>query len=133
LLLKLDEVVDNGLDLDRYLSRIGPLGRDIMQTECDGVRIMQTAASKGLTAGATIIAAAAEGIIPRPGEDLSEERRLMYVAMTRAKEHLYCTWTRSRQGLTTHARATPSGVRQLTNFLMGGPVRSQDGARSLRN
>ena len=133
LLLKLDDVVDDGLDLDRYLSRIGPLGRDIMQTECDGVRIMRTAASKGLTVDATIIAAAGEGIIPRPGEDLSEERRLMYVAMTRAKEHLYCTWTRSRQGMAGRGRTAPGGVRQLTNFLMGGPVRSQDGVRSLRD
>lgn len=133
LLLKLDEVVDDALDLDRYVSQIGPLGRDLMLTECDGVRIMQMATSKGLTVDATIIAAVGDGIIPRPGEDLSEEHRLMYVAMTRAKEHLYCTWARSKQGSAGRTRAGPGGLRQLTNFLLGGPVRSQDGARSLRN
>lgn len=89
--------------------------------------------TKGLTVDATIIAAAEEGIIPRPGDDLSEERRLMYVAMTRAKEHLYCTWALRRQGPTAHAGAAPGGLRQLTNFLMGGPVRSQDGAAFLRD
>jgi superfamily I DNA/RNA helicase len=102
-----------------------------MQTESDGVRIMRMMTSKGLTVEATIIAAAEDGIVPRPEEDASEERRLMYVAMTRAKKHLYCTWARTRQGPTARAGAAPGGLRQITNFLMGGPVQSQDGAAFL--
>ncbi len=132
LLLKLDGVMEGGLDLGRYVSQIGPLGKDLMQTECEGVRIMGMANSKGLTVDATIIAAVEEGIIPRPDQDVSEERRLMYVAMTRAKTHLYCTWARVRRGPTARVGAAPGGMRRVTNFLVGGPVQSQNGTAFLQ-
>jgi superfamily I DNA/RNA helicase len=67
--------------------------------------------SKGLTVEATIIAGSEDGVIPRPDTDLSEERRLMYVAMTRPKKYLYCTWAQRRHGPT--ARAGDPRVRAL--------------------
>jgi superfamily I DNA/RNA helicase len=39
--------------------------------------------SKGLTVRATVVASVEDGIIPRPDADAAEERRLLYVAMTR--------------------------------------------------
>jgi DNA helicase-2/ATP-dependent DNA helicase PcrA len=130
LLQKLDIIVEEGRqDLSRYIGLIGPLGRDLMQNECDGVRIMTMASSKGLTVEATIIAAAEDGVIPRPSADPSEERRLMYVAMTRAKKYLYCTWAQRRRGPTARAgEARVQALRQTSSFLAGGPVRSQDGS-----
>ena len=89
-------------------------------------------ASKGLTVRAAIIAAAEEGVVPRPDCDLGEERRLLYVAMTRAKEFLYCTWARRRRGPTARAGASRVGtMRRHSTFLDGGPVRSEDGATYL--
>lgn len=128
LLLALDELVEPEIELGRYLGQIGPVGKDLAQTESQGVRIMSMAASKGLTVQAAILAGLEEGILPRPDADLSEERRLLYVAMTRAKKFLFCTWARRRQGPTARAgqgrviqRRTPSP------FLRGGPMNSEDG------
>jgi DNA helicase-2/ATP-dependent DNA helicase PcrA len=133
LLLKLDTIAEERQDLSRYIGLIGPLGHDLMQTECDGVRIMTMTSSKGLTVEATIIAGAEDGIIPRPDADLAEERRLMYVAMTRAKKHLYCTWAQRRHGPTARAgEARVRALRQTSSFLAGGPVRSQAGSAFIR-
>jgi DNA helicase-2/ATP-dependent DNA helicase PcrA len=133
LVLKMDTLVEERQDLSRYIGLIGPLGHDLMQTDCDGVRIMTMTSSKGLTVEATIIAGAEDGVIPRPDANLSEERRLMYVAMTRAKKYLYCTWAQRRHGPT--ARAGEARVRalwQTSSFLAGGRVRSQAGPAFIR-
>jgi superfamily I DNA/RNA helicase len=82
---------------------------------------------------ATIVIGLEEGIVPRPDGDLGEERRLLYVAMTRAKEFLYCTWARRRLGPTARAGAPRIQARRnFTSFLRGGPVESQDGQEYLR-
>jgi DNA helicase-2/ATP-dependent DNA helicase PcrA len=95
---------------------------------------MTMTASKGLTVEATIIAAAEDGVIPRPDANVSEERRLMYVAMTRAKKHLYCTWAQRRQGPTARAgEGRVRAFRQVSNFLAGGPVRSRMVPDSFKN
>lgn len=60
------------------------------------IRIMSLHKSKGLTSRVTIIVNCIEGLIPRREKDnsqksqdlLQEQRRLFYVAMTRAKEYL---------------------------------------------
>ncbi len=75
----------------RFLSQITPLGKDHAIAESEGIRIMTMNDAKGLTVRATIMAGLEEGIIPRPDGDLQEERRLLYVAMTRAKEYLFGT------------------------------------------
>ncbi|MFI5314765.1 MAG: 3'-5' exonuclease [Myxococcota bacterium] len=59
--------------------------------------------SKGLTVRATIIAGLDANVLPREGEDQGEARRLLYVAMTRSKEHLFVTFTKKRTGPTARA------------------------------
>jgi DNA helicase-2/ATP-dependent DNA helicase PcrA len=132
LLSALDGMVDPGLDLGRFLSQIMPLGKDRAIAESKGVRIMTMIGSKGLTVRATIVAGLDHGIMPRPDADPNEERRLLYVAMTRAKEFLFLTWAGRRVGPT--ARAGGQNVRdwrQHCRFLNGGPVRSQLGRQYL--
>ena len=92
------------------------------------------AAAKGLTVRATILAALEEGVVPRPKADLAEERRLLYVAMTRAREFGYGTWARRRTGPTARA-GTPrvQERRSHSHFLNGGPVQSQDGDAYLKS
>lgn len=70
---------------------VTPLGKDRALAESRGVRIMTMIGSKGLTVRATIIVGLDDGIVPRPDQDLGEERRLLYVAMTRAKDFLFGT------------------------------------------
>ena len=133
LLAALDGLVDGDQDLGRYLSQIAPLGKDRALAESRGVRIMTMIGSKGLTVRATIVAGLDDGIVPRPDADLNEERRLLYVAMTRAKEFLFGTWAGRRAGPTARAGGQNAGdFRQHSHFFDGGPVRSQGGEIYLR-
>ncbi|PKL38158.1 MAG: hypothetical protein CVV44_13400 [Spirochaetae bacterium HGW-Spirochaetae-1] len=53
------------------------------------VRFLTMHASKGLEFKTVIIAGIADAIIPDKSAYLEEERRLFYVALTRARDHLY--------------------------------------------
>lgn len=97
LLHALDGLVELDLGFGRFLSQVTPVAKDIALAESEGVRIMTMGGSKGLTVRATIVVGVEEGIVPRPDGDLQEERRLLYVAMTRAREYLFCTWARRRR------------------------------------
>ena len=93
---------------------------------------MTMVGSKGLTVRATIIAGVEDSIVPMPNADVAEERRLLYVAMTRAKEFLFCTWAGQRGGPTARVgRARVRVRRQHSHFFLGGPVHSQDGVTYL--
>jgi DNA helicase II / ATP-dependent DNA helicase PcrA len=128
LLAQIDARVEPVDDLGRYLGQIAPIAKDIALEKSDNVRIMTLAGSKGLTVKATIIAGLETGFIPMDDCDLAEERRLLFVGMTRAEEFLYGTWARRRRGPTARmGRAQVQDRRQLSNLIGGGPVESQDG------
>lgn len=128
LLCAIDDLAETDEEFGRYLSQITPLGRDRALAESQGVRIMTMNGAKGLTVRAAIVVGLEEGIVPRPDGDLGEERRLLYVAMTRAKEYLFGTWARRRRGPTARAGAPRVHMRRRhCSFLDGGPVQSQDG------
>ncbi|MCK4466997.1 MAG: ATP-binding domain-containing protein, partial [Desulfobacterales bacterium] len=74
---------------------------DIYDSRAEKVALMTMHAAKGLEFPVVFIAGCEKGFIPfiRPGEeliDLDEERRLFYVAMTRARERLYLTMAKKR-------------------------------------
>ena len=89
------------LGLDDYLQSIS-LSSDFEETDMnkDSVKLMTIHAAKGLEFPYVFVAGMAEGLLPleRDGycEDIEEERRLMYVAMTRAKEKLFLTYPAER-------------------------------------
>lgn len=67
----------------------------------DAVQLMTVHAAKGLEFDAVFITGAEEGLFPHENSlleaaGLEEERRLMYVAITRARERLYLTLAQSR-------------------------------------
>ena len=67
----------------------------------DRITLMTVHAVKGLEFPYVFIAGLEEGIFPHrnslnSNEELEEERRLMYVAITRAKEKLYLSWAKKR-------------------------------------
>jgi superfamily I DNA/RNA helicase len=131
---ELDTVVEADSDLPRFLGQIGLLGSDLAAASAGGVRFMSMTKSKGLTVDATVVIACEDNVVPRPDCSLDEERRLLFVAMTRSRRFLYCTWARRRTGPT--ARAGLPRVqerRSVSSFLVGGPVQSQDGTRHLRD
>jgi superfamily I DNA/RNA helicase len=138
LLHDLDDLVGQDLELGNYLSQITPLGRDLAIAESSGVRIMTMNSSKGLTVRATIIAGVEDGLVPRRDHELSEERRLLYVAMTRAKEFLFATWARTRSGPTARSGGKVKiGLmrdrRRPSSFFEAGPIKSQDGKKYLKS
>jgi DNA helicase II / ATP-dependent DNA helicase PcrA len=133
LLIALDGLSEPQHGLGRYLSQIAPLGKDRAQAESKGVRIMTMGGAKGLTVQATIVMALEDGIVPRHDCELGEERRLLYVAMTRARTYLFASWARRRRGQTAWSgKARVGQFRKFSHFLDGGPVRSQDGPTFLR-
>ena len=74
---------------------------DKYDENADAVVLMTIHAAKGLEFPVVFIAGTEDGLFPsvqNMGEEaeMSEERRLMYVALTRAKEKLYITHAKSR-------------------------------------
>jgi DNA helicase II / ATP-dependent DNA helicase PcrA len=133
LFLSVDDVVEEGTTLGRYMGLVQPLAKDQLQSRAGGVRFMSMTSSKGLTVTATIVGGAEDGLIPRPDADIAEERRLMYVAMTRARRYQYVTWATRRTGPTARAgRPVVQERRQVSRFLAHGPVPSQDGELFLK-
>lgn len=134
LLGKLDALARDEADLARFVSQIYPLTKDLAATQdMDAVRLMTIASSKGLTARACIMAGCEDNIMPHPKGDRDEERRLLYVGMTRAQEFLFLTRARRRRGIT--ARVGRSAVQQRRPscpFLEGGPIEPTDGLGYLR-
>ena len=68
-----------------------------------GVRLSTIHASKGLEYKTVFVIGCEEQLFPHwksleTIHELEEERRLMYVAMTRAEKFLYLTWAESRRG-----------------------------------
>lgn len=79
-----------------------------------GVTLGTIHAAKGLEWDAVAVVGVHEGTLPfvlatKPHE-VSEERRLLYVAVTRARQHLRVSWSRSRSG---------GGNRKASRFLDG--------------
>lgn len=69
--------------------------RDIQEKlvqEQDAVKLMTVHASKGLEFDTVIVAGLNHGVFPSKRGDIEEERRLFYVAVTRAKNRLILTW-----------------------------------------
>lgn len=65
-----------------------------------GVHLMTIHQAKGLEFEASIIPSVNENILPHFNSmnNIEEERRLMYVAMTRAKKHLIITYLKTKDG-----------------------------------
>ncbi len=82
--------------LEHYLSHVALLtNADAMDAGADKVKLMTIHAAKGLEFKHVFVCSMTEGILPskktRTREQMEEERRLAFVAMTRAEDGLYLT------------------------------------------
>lgn len=85
---------------------------DLQQARARGqVTVSTIHAAKGLEFGHVFLVGCSEGLLPfgspREGEDLEEERRLMYVAVTRAEDTLHLSFAEKKDPA-SFARRTPS-------------------------
>lgn len=128
-LLAADERVEiEKPSLGYLVSQLVPIAKDIANEQQSGILFMSMQGSKGLTARATIVVGVDNDLIPSPrNRDQNEERRLLYVAMTRSQEFLVMTWANRRQG--PQARSGTPNAQRRTHcaFLEGGPITSEDG------
>nr|WP_221913809.1 DNA helicase PcrA [Streptococcus halichoeri] len=109
------EADESGLDrLGRFLNDLALIAdTDDGQTEAAQVTLMTLHAAKGLEFPVVFLIGMEEGVFPlsRASEDpdeLEEERRLAYVGITRAEQHLFLTNanTRTLFGKTSYNRPT---------------------------
>jgi DNA helicase-2/ATP-dependent DNA helicase PcrA len=87
--------------LTLFLEDVALITDQDRSTETSGVSLMTIHLSKGLEFSNVVIAGAEEGLFPHSrslmeAKAMEEERRLMYVAMTRAKKRLFITRARER-------------------------------------
>lgn len=89
-------------DIGPFLQRLALVTpADEAQGPDNAVSLMTLHSAKGLEFPVVFLTGLEEGIFPHPRalgkpEELEEERRLCYVGMTRAKEHLYLSYAWSR-------------------------------------
>lgn len=97
----------------------------------DAVEIATFHAAKGLEWPIVHLAGLEQGLVPighaRTPDALDEERRLLYVAVTRAERELLCTWADERTFGSRTVRREPSAylepVQAVCDRLAGRPVR----------
>jgi DNA helicase-2/ATP-dependent DNA helicase PcrA len=96
-----DEIADEP-DLDSFLTRISLVSDlDAVKLDQDAVKLMTVHSAKGLEFPVVFVMGLEEGLFPHirsldSPTAMEEERRLMYVAVTRAADLLYLTLARKR-------------------------------------
>ena len=118
----------NSLDefsLQGLLRTLGTVGESTEQEiEKGKVNILTMHRAKGLSANAVIVAAAEDQYIPgrAAGGQVDDERRLLFVSLTRARHHLFVTYCDRRIGQQMHTgRDSGKAARSLSRFLASGP------------
>jgi DNA helicase-2/ATP-dependent DNA helicase PcrA len=89
------EHAKNGLELEEILNELS-LQSDADNIEDKAINIMTIHASKGLEFDHLFVIGLEEGFFPLGDADIEEERRLAYVAVTRAKKELVLSYAKSR-------------------------------------
>lgn len=114
-------------DLHDLVQALSASSQDIEQHLEEGkVNLLTMHKAKGLTAKAVFVIAAEDQLIPgraQTADEIGDERRLLYVSLTRAKHYLFVTFCERRTGRQAHTgRDSGREARTLTRFLEHGPL-----------
>jgi len=106
-----------GASRDVVLAELAGRAEGEAQSDADGVELLTLHRAKGLEWEAVFIPSLEEGLLPvsQAGDDeaaLAEERRLLYVGITRARRHLVLSWARQRRSATGRPQS-----RTMSRFL----------------
>lgn len=110
------DIDEDVTQLELFLERIALVSDQDALASSDneneqGIKLMTIHAAKGLEFNTVAIVGLEEGVFPADNddaEDSEEERRLMYVAITRAKERLLLSWAMTRRIFGSTSVQTPS-------------------------
>lgn len=124
---------ESGRDLEGFLLRWALAGdTDAYDDKAQKVSLLTFHAAKGLEFPVVFITGCEEELLPlvpfarETDTDIEEERRLLYVAMTRARKALYLTWAERR---TVHGRVQ---LRRRSRFIDPIPKSLLHGSKSRR-
>ncbi len=99
-LVELSGQLPAGTDLAGFVGELTERASAQHPPPVDGVTLASLHAAKGLEWDAVFVVGLADGTLPisyaTTVEQTEEERRLLYVGLTRAREHLALSWARSR-------------------------------------
>ena len=113
--------------LDEYLQQISLYSDlDEMDDTNECVHLATIHSAKGLEFKVVFIVGLEEGVFPdsrraMSNSEMEEERRLMYVAITRAKERLYLSWAKSRFKFGSRQDCLPSAFLREGGFIEDAP------------
>jgi DNA helicase-2/ATP-dependent DNA helicase PcrA len=120
-----------GGDLTAFIAELDHRAEVQHAPTADGVTLASLHSAKGLEWDSVYLVGCSEGLLPlsyaETPEAIEEERRLCYVGMTRAKNLLHMTWSRSR---TPGGRASRSVSRFIAALDDSAPERSTTGVMS---
>jgi len=89
-----------GIDLPGFVAELDERAAAQHAPTVEGVTLASLHAAKGLEWDAVFIIGLCEGLVPISFAEgwaaVEEERRLLYVGVTRAREHLHLSWARAR-------------------------------------
>jgi DNA helicase-2/ATP-dependent DNA helicase PcrA len=93
--------IDANATVEHFLTWLSTaLGNDVGDTRSDAVDLATFHAAKGLEWPVVFLVGLEHGLVPighaRTDGGIDEERRLLYVAVTRAEDELHCSWARER-------------------------------------
>ncbi len=98
--------VDDSLDLNSHEQFLAHACLSNEEDKGVGVQLMTFHASKGLEFDTVFLIGLEQGLFPSKNANIEEERRLMYVGITRARKRLIITHAKQRQlyGTTLHQK-----------------------------
>jgi DNA helicase-2/ATP-dependent DNA helicase PcrA len=130
-------IVSDSKDLDSLFHAIQSISDDVDNLiQVGKVNIMTMHKAKGLTSPVVLVVGADDGFLPgrnESGPPSGDERRLLYVSLTRAQHYLYVTYATDRLYQQSFYGRQDSDARRLTRFLREGPVAPVDGQQYSMN
>jgi DNA helicase-2/ATP-dependent DNA helicase PcrA len=96
------QAADEQADLAAFLAEVARRAAEESEGAGAGVNLLTYHRAKGLEFDAVLLPALEEGLLPirqaNDPEEVAEERRLLYVGLTRARVHLWLAWAARRAG-----------------------------------